>query len=251
MKNQENRWILIVCMVLGVLLTTACEKPPKKESAKPSPPVVSRAMPQQADPKTTAPEKTPSQKPPLPAQNQPASDTHTDTAPGLANLSINADNADRNGGKKDLAQVSEASEIQADTDIQTGVLKPADSEVYVAKSMIDPFKPLIQEKKETPVPEIEKPEKPQRILTPLEKMELSQIKLVAVVIMGDRKIAMVEEATGKGYEVGMGTYMGKNGGQVVDITFDTIVVKEIVTDYKGNEVERLQEIKIQKNDSGE
>ncbi len=247
MKNQENRWILLVCMVLGVLVA-GCEKPPKKESQNTSQPVVSRAMPQQAVPKSTEPENTVSPKTPLPAQNKPAPET--DPEPGVANLSTKADKKVHNGDKKSLAQVPEVAVKLDNTDMQAG-LKPADSEVYVAKSMVDPFKPLIQEKKEIPAPEIKKPEKPQRILTPLEKMELSQIKLSAVVIMGDRRIAMVEEATGKGYEVGIGTYMGKNQGQVVDITFDTVVVKEIVTDYKGNHTERLQEIKMQKNDSGE
>ncbi|HKL00713.1 MAG TPA: pilus assembly protein PilP, partial [Desulfotignum sp.] len=153
--------------------------------------------------------------------------------------------------KNVLGPVPEVSVKLENDDMHAGVLMPPDTEGYVAKSMIDPFKPLIQEKKEIPVPEIEKPEKPQRILTPLEKMELGQIKLVAVVIMDDRKIAMVEEATGKGYEVDIGTYMGKNGGQVVDITFDTVVVKEMVTDYKGNQTERIREINMQKNDSGE
>lgn len=248
MKNQENRWLLLVCMVLG-LLVAACEKPPKKESEKLSPPVVSRAIPQQAAQKSTESENTVSPKTPLPGQNKPAPET--DPEPGVANLSTKADNQARNGGKKALEQVPEVSVKPDNADMQAGDLKPADSDGYVAKSMIDPFKPLIQEKKEIPVPEIKKPAKPQRILTPLEKMELSQIKLVAVVIMGDRKIAMVEEATGKGYEVGIGTYMGKNQGQVVDITFDTILVKEVVTDYKGNQTERLQEIKMQKNDNGE
>ena len=42
---------------------------------------------------------------------------------------------------------------------------------------------------------IDEDEKPKRILTPLEKLELSQIKLVAVILMKDRQLAMVEEST--------------------------------------------------------
>lgn len=236
------------CMMVLGLLSAGCEKPPVKESEKPSSPVVSRAIPQQAAPKSTAPENMESQKTPLPVNNGSASETDPE---GFANLSGKAEKKVHSDDKKVLAQLPEVS-VQLDTsNMMAGVLKPDDSDIYVPKSMIDPFAPLIQEKKETPVPEIKKPAKPQRILTPLEKMELSQIKLVAVVIMGDRKIAMVEEATGKGYEVGIGTYMGKNNGRVIDITFDTLVVKEITTDYKGNQTERLQEIKIQKKDSGE
>jgi type IV pilus assembly protein PilP len=62
---------------------------------------------------------------------------------------------------------------------------------------------------------------------------------------------MVEEATGKGYEVRIGTYMGKNGGQVVDIQSDHIVVKELVADFKGIVTERFQELKLHKPGNGE
>jgi type IV pilus assembly protein PilP len=121
---------------------------------------------------------------------------------------------------------------------------------YEAKSNLDPFAPLIQEKLPAS-PEPEKPEKPRRILTPLEKIRLNQLKLVAVVMGENWKFAMVEEATGKGYEVRIGTYMGTNEGQVVDIQFDRIVVKEMVADLKGVATERFQELKLPKADSGE
>lgn len=121
---------------------------------------------------------------------------------------------------------------------------------YEPKSQLDPFMPLIQEKPAEPS-EIRKSDKPRRMLTPLEKMSLSQIKLVAVVMGEDLKLAMVEEATGKGYEVRIGTYMGKNEGQVVDIQSDRIIVREIVTDFKGVVTERFQEIKLHKADSGD
>jgi type IV pilus assembly protein PilP len=126
----------------------------------------------------------------------------------------------------------------------------AASQTYEAKSNLDPFMPLIQEKPATPSGAGE-PDKPRRILTPLEKMSLSQIKLVAVVMGENLKIAMVEEATGKGYEVRIGTYMGKNGGQVVKIQPDRIIVREMVSDFKGIMTERFQEVKLHKADSGE
>ena len=120
---------------------------------------------------------------------------------------------------------------------------------YNSQGKIDPFTPLIQEKKEEFIPVVEK--KPKRILTPLEKVELSQIKLVAVIIMKNRQIAMVEEASGKGYEVGIGTYMGKNEGRVSEIKQNSILIKEVVRDYKGRLKERIQEIKLHKSDGGD
>jgi type IV pilus assembly protein PilP len=119
---------------------------------------------------------------------------------------------------------------------------------YDPKGRVDPFLPLLQEK-EVVMPDSE--EKPKRMRTPLEKLSLSQIKLVAVILMKNRQIAMVEDATGKGYEVMIGTYMGKNSGQVSKINQSSIVVKEEVKDYKGIRQEQFQEIKLHKEESGE
>ncbi|MCG8684931.1 MAG: pilus assembly protein PilP [Desulfobacterales bacterium] len=127
---------------------------------------------------------------------------------------------------------------------------------YDTKGRVDPFVPLLREKKEPTTAAVGadgKPIKlkPKRILTPLEKMDISQIKLVAVIEMKGRSVAMVEEASGKGYEVGIGTYMGKNNGQVTAINSDGIMVKEYVRDFKGILRERLQEIKFQKSEEEE
>lgn len=119
-----------------------------------------------------------------------------------------------------------------------------EKEHYDSQGKIDPFKPLIQEQKQVEAPVVEK--RPERVLTPLEKIELSQVRLVAVINMKNRSIAMVEEASGKGYEVKIGTYIGKNQGKVSEIKSSSIVVKEIVKDFKGRLKERIQEIKLHK-----
>ncbi len=123
------------------------------------------------------------------------------------------------------------------------------SDHYNSKGKIDPFKPLIQDRSEEEFSE--KPVRPKRILTPLEKIGLSQIRLVAVIQMKDKKIAMVEEANGKGYEVGIGTYIGKNQGRVSDITSSSILVKELIRDYRGRVKEKMKEIKLNKLSDGE
>ena len=122
---------------------------------------------------------------------------------------------------------------------------------YDSKGRVDPFIPLLTEKQETAEDGESNRDKPKRILTPLEKMSLSQIKLVAVVQMKGRALAMVEEASGKGYEVRLGTYMGQNGGQVSAIHAESIVVKEYFTDFKGKRRERFQEIKFHNNEGGD
>ena len=115
---------------------------------------------------------------------------------------------------------------------------------YDSQGKIDPFESLIQEKPEENLSLVI--ERPKRILTPLEKIGIDQIRLVAVIIMENRRIAMVEEATGKGYEVGIGTYIGKNQGKVSEIKDSSIVIKELVKDYKGRLKEHVLEVKLNK-----
>ena len=120
---------------------------------------------------------------------------------------------------------------------------------YDPKGKIDPFKPLLQEKAVVLV--VAGIRKPAHILTPLEKIELSQIRLVAVIIMKKRRIAMVEDASGKGYEVRVGTFIGKNQGRISEIRHDSIIVKELIRDYRGRLKERVKTIRLHKNDNGE
>ena len=131
-------------------------------------------------------------------------------------------------------------------------LEPNDTqktEHYDAEGKVDPFKPLIQDKTEESI--VVNDNKPKRILTPLEKVDLSQIRLVAVILMKNKKIAMVEEGSGKGYEVGIGTYIGKNQGRISEILSSSIVVKELIKDYRGRLKEQEQEIKLHKKSDEE
>jgi type IV pilus assembly protein PilP len=117
---------------------------------------------------------------------------------------------------------------------------------YTSTGKIDPFRPLIQTQIKTVIaPDIDR-EKPTRVLTPLEKFDLSQIRLVAVVLAESGNVAMVEEATGKGYMVRIGTYIGKDGGAVEQILEDRVVIRETVKDFRGKAVPRIREMKLHK-----
>jgi type IV pilus assembly protein PilP len=145
-----------------------------------------------------------------------------------------------------------AKKEQADADSIPGKSQVLEKNTsYDPKGRVDPFLSLIQEKEEplAASPKTDEKEEPKRILTPLEKLEVSQIRLVAVILMKNRQLAMVEEATGKGYEIKIGTYIGKNGGQVSKINQSSIIIRESVKDYKGKRKERFQEIKLHKKES--
>ncbi len=112
---------------------------------------------------------------------------------------------------------------------------------YSGEGKVDPFIPLI---KNEPV-EVKEPTRPR---TPLERLDYSQMKLVAIVARGKEHVAMVEEAGGKGYIVLVGTYIGRNGGVVSNIGKDRVIVRERVKDFKGDMITRTQEIKLNKTE---
>jgi type IV pilus assembly protein PilP len=128
------------------------------------------------------------------------------------------------------------------------VTEPAQPQFYSAKGKIDPFLPLIRTEQKAVAVTDAREKKPQRVLTPLEKLDLSQIRLVAVVLAESGNLAMVEETSGKGYVVRIGTYIGKNEGRVEKILTDRIVIKEIVKNFRGDTVPRSREMKLHKQE---
>ncbi len=172
-------------------------------------------------------------------------------APSVISRKISSQPLSQNKIEKDKLNPKTNEVLVKESSLQAFELKKDKQEIehYDSQGKIDPFESLIQEKPVETRPQVD--ERPKRILTPLEKIGLNQIRLVAVIIMKNRQIAMVEEANGKGYEVGIGTYIGKNQGKVSEIKDSSIVVKELVKDYKGRLKERVQEIKLHKIDNEE
>jgi type IV pilus assembly protein PilP len=77
-------------------------------------------------------------------------------------------------------------------------------------------------------------------------MELSQLKVMGIIRAETGNRALVEEASGKGYIVKKGTYIGLNEGVVSKILKDRIIVRETVENYYGEVKIRNRELKIQK-----
>jgi len=98
--------------------------------------------------------------------------------------------------------------------------------VYDPVGKTDPFKPFIQL---TPVRESAR----NVPLTPLQKYEISQLKLVAIISTPEGNIALVEDSTGKGYFLKKGTGIGKNDGKVTKILKDKVIIEEVYQDILG------------------
>lgn len=118
---------------------------------------------------------------------------------------------------------------------------------YNPDGRFDPFEPLFKEQpdvQETPKATGKREKrKPQ---TPLERVALSQLKVTAIIRSPSGNRALVEDATGKGYVVKKGTYIGLNAGQVVDIDKDRIVIEEEVENVMGELRIENSELKLQK-----
>lgn len=118
---------------------------------------------------------------------------------------------------------------------------------YNPARKIDPFEPLIKDESGKHASENLRSSR-RTPLTPLEMLDLSQLKLTATIrtASGGGYKAMLEEATGKGYLIGLGTYVGIHSGRVTNIMKDRVVVEEEVEDDTGTVVTRKSEIKFHK-----
>jgi Tfp pilus assembly protein PilP len=89
--------------------------------------------------------------------------------------------------------------------------------VYSPVGQRDPFVPLIQQINKAV-------KKPKKDMGPLEKYELSQFRLLAMLIIKGTPRAMVKAPDGKSYTVKPGDLIGPNGGVVKRIETKTVTV---------------------------
>jgi len=104
--------------------------------------------------------------------------------------------------------------------------------VYDPTGKRDPFQPFIAA--QTPV----KPVGEEIPVTPLQKYDLSQLKLVAIIVGTGDGSAMVQDSEGKGYIIKKGVYVGTNYGKVKAVLKDRVIVEERYKDYMGQVKEK-------------
>jgi type IV pilus assembly protein PilP len=119
--------------------------------------------------------------------------------------------------KEDVTKVAEEKELEKKEETEYS---------YNPAGKPDPFKPFIQL---TPVRGASR----NVPMTPLQKFEIGQLKLVAIISLPEGNIALVEDGAGKGYFVKKGTLIGKNDGKVTKIFKDKVVIEEIYQDVFG------------------
>lgn len=112
----------------------------------------------------------------------------------------------------------------ADQPSQIGAVQSGSEPLgYSPKGRRDPFKPLIQDK--TNITKAKKG-RSEKFKGPLEKFELSQYRLIAIIIVNGVPRAMVKAPDGKSYTVNIGDYIGMNDGSVKKIEMKVVVIDD-------------------------
>jgi len=114
---------------------------------------------------------------------------------------------------------------------------------YTSAGKPDPFRPLLADislKIKAAVNDRDK-----AFLTPLQKYELSDLKLVAVVVLDGEPTAMLEDPTGYGYVVRKGVLVGPNDGVVERVTPTGMIIKEKIYNSVGEIESKISTITIQ------
>lgn len=96
---------------------------------------------------------------------------------------------------------------------------------YTPVGKRDPFRSLF-----------ERVEVEDKAITELQRFQLDQLKVVAIVTGRATPYAMVEDPNGNGHTLTRGTLVGKNWGRVAQITNECVVVREEYRDYTGRKV---------------
>jgi len=111
-----------------------------------------------------------------------------------------------------------------------GLLVPGSEFRYDSTGRRDPFKSLLQ---------LEKKQRDVTQLPPIQQFELETAKVVGVVIDPVRGAqAMIRAPNGQTFVVRVGTIMGKNEGEVVEITLQGIRIVEKFLDFMNRETRK-------------
>jgi type IV pilus assembly protein PilP len=116
--------------------------------------------------------------------------------------------------------------------------------LYDPKGKIDPFEPLFKETPNMKTALSTYADTDREKTTDLEKIDLSQLRLTGIILATSGNKALVQEASGRGYVISKGTYIGIHGGRVAAVLGDKIIVEEKMKDMKGRFFFQKTELKI-------
>jgi type IV pilus assembly protein PilP len=130
-------------------------------------------------------------------------------------------------------------EVVASPDV-TDQEAAVESYSYNPTNRRDPFVALLEMRR--PVVESNEP------LTPLQRIDLEQLRLRGVIIGKGAPMAMVAAPGGKAYILKNGVKVGRNNGVVVGIDAEGVSVREKYYDFVGEVRESVQKIELPKRE---
>lgn len=138
-----------------------------------------------------------------------------------------------------LAAASAGAQAVPPAEVTRAVEPPSDAP-YDPLGRRDPFRPP-RAGSSTPLGEPR---------TPLQRYEVGQLRLVAVIYDTRDPRAVVEDDQGLGYIVRVGTPIGPNGGQVRGIERGRVVIEESSVDFYGEKQANAVTLELRTTDRG-
>ena len=126
------------------------------------------------------------------------------------------------------------------TPIQEAVAEPREDYRYDPTGKPDPFRSFVRMDDELE----------DGITTPLERFDLSQLEVTAIIWKSDRPRALIRDPAGKAYIVSEGTPIGKNKGRIVSILDNAVLVKETYVDFSDRATTKEVELRLYQNQGG-
>jgi len=111
----------------------------------------------------------------------------------------------------------------------------------------DPFQPFLEKEISRKKLRTQKKVKPLSIF-PLQRSGVGAFRLIGIAGNEQRRTAMVTDAGGKFFPLAVGSMIGLNGGRVVQILEDRVIVEEKTTAGKGKYKTRCISLKLQRVD---
>ena len=123
--------------------------------------------------------------------------------------------------------------------VAEAVAEPEVEYRYLPEGKPDPFRSFIRREAELEDNE-----------SPLERFDLSQLSVSAIMWGTDRPRALITDPSGKAYIVSEGAPIGKNKGRVVKIADNLIRVKETYVDFQDRATTKEVEMRLYESQGG-
>lgn len=137
--------------------------------------------------------------------------------------------SDKKSGTGPIIPQTQVAQVELDGGSQDAQIEE-ENYVYTPVGKRDPFRPYFLDVK------VVKREDRGTPLTELETFDIEQLRLTSIITGIEQPMAMVEDPSGKGHTLVVGTPIGKNGGRVARIKRDEVIIEEEYIDSEGKRI---------------